>query len=132
MARMPNRKKLTVFFDGTCPLCQHEVSFYRCQRGADGVAWVDVALADSGDVVPGLSRDKAMSRFHVMETDGQLISGGAAFSRLWRALPAFRFLGRLFQVWPLSWLSDRGYDAFLKIRPWLQSIVARRTRNALR
>lgn len=123
---MATAKKLTVFYDGACPLCAREISFYRRRKGAERVSWVDVSRWSEEQVAPGLSKEKALARFHVLTADGTIVSGGAAFAGLWAVLPGFGLLGRLFQTRPLTWCLDRAYVFFLKIRPRLQSVVSRR------
>lgn len=120
---------ITVFYDSACPLCHREIAFYRRRRGAEAVRWTDVSGAGDDPLVPGLTRSRARARFHVQCADGTLISGGAAFARLWLALPGFRLCGRIVQAWPLSWLLARGYDLFLRVRPGIQAALgARRVR----
>ncbi len=115
--------ELTVYFDGSCPLCRGEIALYRRQRGAERLAWVDVsAPAELGE---GLSCEAAMRRFHVREAQGRLHSGGAAFARLWRALPGWRVLGWVFAWPPLSWALEAAYRLFLPLRPRLQRWVHR-------
>jgi predicted DCC family thiol-disulfide oxidoreductase YuxK len=108
---------VTVFYDGACPLCSAEISFYRRRRGADRVGWVDVSACPAENVTAGLTRDQALRRFHVQDADGRLISGGRAFAVLWTALPGYAWIGRLFRLRPLAWAIDRAYDGFLKWRP---------------
>lgn len=115
-------EKVTVYFDGGCPLCTREIDFYRKRPGADAVSWVDVSAVESDAVAPGLTRNAAMARFHVRRGDGKLISGGAAFAELWRALPGFRAIGRIASVWPLTPLLELAYRAFLPVRPYLQRL----------
>jgi predicted DCC family thiol-disulfide oxidoreductase YuxK len=121
-------KELTVFYDGACPLCNWEISFYKRQQGSGSVAWVDVAKAAEDDVFPGLSRDRALARFHVVDKSGALFSGGAAFSRLWLAFPVFRPLGVLLLIWPFSLISEWGYQLSLKFRPRLTEVFRARDR----
>ncbi len=117
----------TVYYDGSCPLCRREIAFYQGRAGAEDIAWVDVSAArGNADVAPGLSKCDALARFHVRDETGRLISGGRAFAVLWRALPGFRWAGRLFLLPPLSWVIDPLYDLFLKLRPALQRLAARR------
>ncbi|MDJ0895419.1 MAG: demethoxyubiquinone hydroxylase family protein [Alphaproteobacteria bacterium] len=120
----------TVFYDGACPLCAREIAFYRARAGADGVSWVDVSRSDDREVAPGLTKDQAMARFHVLDADGRLVSGGTAFARLWEALPGFRPFGRLFRVRPLAWVLDHAYDVFLRFRPRLQAMARRQDAGA--
>lgn len=118
--------RVTVFYDGACPLCAAEIDFYRRRRGADQLGWVDVSGCPAETVSEGLTRHAALRRFHVRDGDGRLLSGGAAFAALWRALPRFAWLGRLVERRPFAWLVDRAYDHFLVWRPWLQTLARRR------
>lgn len=125
-----NRQAVTVYYDGACPLCQREISFYRRRRGSEKVCWVDVSDTDAEVIAPDLTRREALARFHVRDADGELVSGGVAFARLWREMPGFRSLGNLFSTRPLSWLLDRSYEFFLRFRPQLQSMAQARQTTA--
>ncbi|MEM9683615.1 MAG: DUF393 domain-containing protein [Pseudomonadota bacterium] len=121
-------ERLTVFYDGSCPLCRREIRFYRERTGAGQLAWVDVSRVEGRQVAEGLSRDMALARFHVRMADGRLLAGGDAFAALWSALPRFAPIGRMFRFRPLRWLLNRSYDAFLGIRPSLQALIAAKGR----
>lgn len=114
---------LTVYFDGSCPLCQREIGFYRRMPAAQALGWVDVS--QPAELGAGLDCRAAMARFHVRDASGQLFSGAAAFSRLWRQLPGWRWLGWLSAVPPVSWLAELTYRLFLPVRPWLQRSLQR-------
>lgn len=88
---------LTVYYDGSCPLCRREIALYRRLRGAECLQWLDVSAG--APLGQDLSCEQAMRRFHVRDAQGRLFSGGAAFARLWRALPGWRVLGWLC-AWP--------------------------------
>lgn len=66
-----------------------------------------------------------MARFHVRTADNRLIDGGAAFAELWKQLSAFRWLGVLFSLPLARSVIGWAYDAFLPLRPRLQSLVSR-------
>ena len=117
--------EITVFYDGACPLCAREIGFYRRRRGAERIRWLDVSQPGRGEVAPGLSREQALARFHLLDGEGRLLSGGAAFARLWEALPAFRLFGQLGRTRPAAWALERAYDLFLPIRPRLQAWLMR-------
>ncbi len=117
---------LTVFYDGACPLCTREIGFYKTRRGADAISWIDVSNASPGEVAPGLTKDEALARFHVMKPEGTLVSNGRAFAELWAALPGYRLIGRIAKTAPIAWFLDRAYSGFLRLRPRLQSLVAPR------
>jgi len=118
----------TVFFDGSCPICRREISFYRRQRGAEYLSWIDVSQNPDGEIISGLSRERAVSRFHVLEENGALRSGGQAFAALWLHLPGFKWLGRLFRLPVLAWMLERSYRLFLKYRPKLQRLFDKNPR----
>ena len=117
---------MTVFYDGSCPLCAREIAFYQRRKGAEKIDWLDASRSKASEVVPGLTKDKALARFHIRSTDGELVSGGAAFAYLWAALPSFKFIGRIFQAQPFSSCLEGGYRALLKIRPLLQAFFQKR------
>lgn len=94
---------------------------YRRQPGADGVRWVDITRCEAAELGPDLSRDAAAARLHLRRTDGSLVSGAAAFTELWRYLPHWSSLGRLFGSGAGLWLLEAGYRGFLFLRPlWRQ------------
>ena len=115
--------ELTVYFDGSCPLCRREIAFYRRLRGASQLDWLDVSAGQP--LGADLSCEAAMRRFHVRDAQGRLFSGGAAFARLWRALPGWHVAGWLFAWPPMSWLLELSYRAFLPLRPRLQRLLRR-------
>ncbi len=116
------RLVLTVYFDGSCPLCTAEIGVYRHCTGSDDLAFVDVAAHTDGPICPGLDKTKALGRFHVLGADGTLASGAEAFGRLWLALPAWRWLGRIVLLPGMLQATEAVYRCFLVIRPGLQWI----------
>lgn len=106
----------TVYFDGGCPVCAREIAMYRRQPGGDAMRWVDASSCGADELGPALSREAALARLHLRGTDGQLVSGAAAFTGMWRQLPRWRWLGVVFgRGWRLATL-EAAYRAFLRIR----------------
>ncbi len=128
MSRSP-ANALTVYFDGSCPLCRREIALYQGLQSRWTIHWVDVsAPAACGE---GLTCEQAMRRFHVRDAAGQLYSGAQAFSRLWRCFPGWRVLGWATAVAPLSWVAEGLYRVFLPLRPHLQVLARRWTRRPM-
>lgn len=115
----------SVFFDGNCPLCIREIDFYRRQRGADAILWIDLAQAPNETVAPGLSCQAALAKFHVQTRSGELLQGGTAFAALWQELPKFKTIGNIARRAPFRWVLNLGYTAFLPLRPALQRLAGR-------
>ena len=113
-------KKIKVFFDSQCPLCSREIEYYKRQQGADLLDWVDIFNSSSSDYPDELTPEKALKRFHVIDTNGNLISGAKGFILLWSVLPKFYFLSNFFNKKYMGWLLEYFYRIFVLIRPFLQ------------
>ena len=111
---------VTVFYDGSCPLCTAEIGIYRHCAGAETVAFVDVSAHEAGTIVAGLDKATAMRRLHVRRADDTLVSGAEGFGHLWLALPAWRWLGRIVLLPCVLQVTEVVYRGFLVLRPSLQ------------
>lgn len=106
----------TVYYDGSCPLCSREIAFYKSVRGADQINWQDVSAATGDRVADDLGRPTALARFHLRKSDGTLVSGAEAFGHLWASLPAFRLVGRIALLPPVTFALEGLYRIFLPVR----------------
>ena len=120
---LPSNGTLTVFYDGACPICEREISFYRTMRGAELINWCDIQAATSNNPSEGLSRVAALKRFHVKTSEGNLLSGAAAFAHLWSSLPGWRPLGMTVGNPLLLPFAELAYRFFLVVRPALQALM---------
>lgn len=126
--------ELRVYYDGRCPLCRAEIDHYRRCEGARGLDFVDVGRDADAALGEGLDRDRALRRFHVRDRAGHLVSGAAAFARLWRVLPGWRWLARIVDLRilgcrPILPLGEVAYRLFLPLRPWLARLFVRLRRG---
>jgi predicted DCC family thiol-disulfide oxidoreductase YuxK len=120
--------ELTVYHDGSCPLCRMEIDHYRRQDGAGLIRFVDVAQPDA-EIGPDLDRGTAMARFHVRGRDGAVVSGAAGFVRVWKLLPRWRFAARIARLPGVLPVLEAGYRAFLPLRPRIARHLRRRRRK---
>ena len=112
--------RMTVYYDGSCPLCQKEIRHYRKLKKADSVDWVDISSVPEGSLPQDLDRETAMKKFHVRTETGELVSGAKAFLIVWQIVPFVRGLAKLRNNRLFVGLLDRLYNLFLKVRPRLQ------------
>ena len=127
MLLVDEKPELTVYYDGSCPLCQREIALYQGLQSLHPIRWVDVSGSFTCD--SGLTCEVAMRRFHVRDAHGQLVSGAKAFSALWRCFAGWRVLGWITAVPPVSWLAEAAYRMFLPVRPSLQGWMRRRQKE---
>lgn len=80
-----------------------------------------VDAAEAGEEACPIDRRDLLARFHASE-DGVLLSGAAAFAAMWRAIPMLRPLGLAARNPLVLSVLERGYIAFLRIRPCLQRL----------
>ena len=116
----PAQSCMTVLYDGDCPLCRREIAVYQGLAAREPVRWVDVSTP--GTALPN-ERSTLLARFHVQQEDGSLLSGAEAFLALWARLPGWRWLAFLGRVPGASWLMERTYVGFLRVRPAMQRLA---------
>lgn len=109
-------KPITVFYDGACPLCRREVHHYQRLDRAGAVYWIDISTQTDQLEFFHLSREDAMARLHVLDAEGQMQTGAAAFAALWSALPYYRWLAGLIRSAGLVPLLERIYQPFARWR----------------
>ena len=130
--------KSTVYYDGSCSLCQAEIGYYRRTDQDQALCFVDISETDA--VPPeGITVERAMKRFHVRSGDGRILSGAAAFAEVWARLPRWRWAARAASLPGALITLEWGYKIFLLVRPiisglfgqalQLQSIVGRTRRS---
>lgn len=120
---MSTQPCLTLWYDGTCPLCIREINLMRRLDRRSALCFLDAGKADAA-ACP-LERSLLLARFHVRTREGRLLDGAAAFAAVWRELPLLRPLGELARLPGALWLLEGAYRAFLRVRPQLQRWVRR-------
>jgi predicted DCC family thiol-disulfide oxidoreductase YuxK len=99
--------KITVFYDGACPVCVRDRRNYEkmAGRGAGAVCWFDITGRDEELRTLGIDPHKALTELHVRDEDNRIYSELDAYILLMRRVTLLK---------PLAWLI--GLPA---IRPFL-------------
>ncbi|MCM8557865.1 thiol-disulfide oxidoreductase DCC family protein [Sphingomicrobium sediminis] len=108
--------KLTIWYDGACPLCRREIAFMRRLDRRGRIHFHDIA-ADEDPSCP-VDRADLLDRFHARE-NGRLYHGAQAFAAMWRAIPWLWPFGQLARLPIISHLLELAYRGFLRLRPRL-------------
>lgn len=118
-----NPARVTIWYDGSCPLCVAEISLLQRLDAKKGrVAFVNLM----GDGSCPLDKGQLLARFHAQENGQPIVSGAAAFGAMWRQVTPFQLLGWATKVPPILWLMDLLYVQFLRVRPRLQKWMTSR------
>ena len=78
--------QITMFYGGCRPLCRREVGDYRRVDSARRVRWIDSTVQGQLESFC-VTQPEAMARLRVMDVEGQMQTGAAAFVALWSVLP---------------------------------------------
>lgn len=117
----PELAKSTLYFDGSCPLCRAEIGYYQAKDRAGSLCFVDVS-EPSAKGPEGMTRERAMERFHVRAPNGQILSGAAAFVAVWARLPGWRWAARAAALPGVLTVLECGYRLFLPVRPHISRL----------
>ena len=116
---------VTVWFDGSCPLCSREIATMRRLDRQGRVAFVDICTGPEGSCP--VDRRAALERLHAREgATGSVVSGAAAFATMWRAIPLLRPLGLLARNGRVLHGLEWAYLRFPRLRPPSRALSAAR------
>ncbi len=112
---MNTLEKLTLFYDGACPLCQAEILFLSRRNQADLLDFVDINSERFDSDKIGISCEQALAAMYGQYANGVLIQGIAVFPEAYRRanLP---FLAWMFSRKLLQPILQVGYRFFAKNR----------------
>ena len=110
--------KTTIFVDGNCIVCDLEVSHYvrRCPQRLQAV---DIADPRFNAASYGLDRDAVQKHLHVLDREGNLHIGVAAFAQIWSEIDSLKWASRWIRKPPFWQLAQVGYEVFAVARPYL-------------
>jgi predicted DCC family thiol-disulfide oxidoreductase YuxK len=103
---------LTVYYNGACPICRkHVARFQKISAGRSRlIAWADSYAAPWALRRWYVDPAEAPLRLCAVTDDGRLLSGAAAFARLWRELPGYRALGFIVGLPGIRQIADALYS----------------------
>lgn len=113
--------RLTVFYDGACPLCVREIGLLRRLDRGRKLNFEDISPPDASPSCP-IARETLMARFHARLPSGEILEGARAFTESWSQIPWLIWLRPLGRFAPTRMILNLLYGVFLKIRPSLQRL----------
>jgi predicted DCC family thiol-disulfide oxidoreductase YuxK len=108
-------QKLTLYYDGACPLCQAEILFLSGRNQAGLLDFVDINSDRYDPIKVGVTCEQALAAMYGQYDNGALINGAAVFPEAYRRanLP---FLAWLFSRKVIQPPLRMGYQFFAKNR----------------
>ena len=119
---MTQLEKLTLFYDGACPLCQAEILFLSGRNQANLLDFVDINSDQFDPHKVGVSCEAALAAMYGQFECGKLIQGVAVFPEAYRRANLPR-MARFFSSKPLQPLFKLGYLFFAKNRHAISSLL---------
>ena len=106
-----------VFFNNSCNICRAEINHYK-KYSEGNVEWVDVTDNQEAQKITSKSYKELLRRMHVIH-DGKLIHGAEVFLIIWKNIPKYNFLYKIFRNKYLFYLLNifyeiKAYFLFLK------------------
>jgi len=81
---MSDLEKLTLFYDGACPLCQAEILFLSGRNQAKLLDFIDINSVQFDPQKVGVSCEAALAAMYGQFASGQLIQGVSVFPEAYR------------------------------------------------
>ena len=97
-----------VFFNNSCNICRDEIRHYKKQSN-EKVEWIDVTNNEEAQKVTSKSYKELLRRMHVIQ-DGKVIDGAESFLIIWKNVPKYNFLYKIFKIKPLFFLLNIFYE----------------------
>ena len=130
-----NSAKLTIFYDGDCPLCKREVNFLESRNQRKYLNFTDI---NSSDFIANFNHKitykQAMERIHALRSDGSLIKDIEVFQEAYELvglgwiyaptkLPIInKLIDFIYRLWAK-------YRLKITFRPPLEELCSRRVCN---
>ena len=125
--------KNKVFFNNSCNICRAEINHYKKHSNQD-IEWIDVTNNKEAQQLTSKSYEQLLRRMHVIQDD-KLIEGAEVFLIIWKNIPKYNFLYKLFNNKLMFFLLKIFYEIaayflFLKnkhlLKEWKKKIYQQR------
>ena len=97
-----------VFFNNSCNICRAEINHYK-KHSDSNLEWVDVTDNQNAQQLTSKSYKDLLRRMHVIQ-DGKVIDGAESFLIIWKNIPKYNFLYKIFKIKPLFFFLNIFYE----------------------
>ena len=87
---------MKVYYNESCSICRAEINHYKKQN-IEEIDWVDITNNITAEKET-LKDDKTLLRRLHVKKDGKIFSGAEAFLLIWKNIPKYKFLYKIFKL----------------------------------
>ncbi|MEM7425833.1 MAG: TIGR01777 family oxidoreductase [Pseudomonadota bacterium] len=108
----PEPGTATVYYNGGCPICRHEIELYerRAKRADAPLDFVDISETADALASRNLCDAELERRLHARLPDGRIVSGVESFIAIYGRLPGLRWLAALLRAPGFRTVAALAYD----------------------
>ena len=92
--------KAEIYYNGDCPVCRTEMEHYAdiCATARPDLRFIDSTQLPQDFIRCGLRREHLERRVYVRDSEGHILSGMPAIIALWRKMPRYERLAKVFSL----------------------------------
>ena len=99
---------MKVYYNNSCKICRAEINHYK-KHSDNSVEWIDVTTNEEAQKATSKSYKELLRRMHVIQ-DGRVIDGAESFLIIWKNVPKYNFLYKIFKIKPLFFILNIFYE----------------------
>ncbi len=110
------KRKIKVFYDGGCRVCNKEIKFYSMLDKKNKIEWINILTNNCNTLKSNISKKRLLEILHVQKTNGEIVTGVNAFYVIWRELKYFRVLSYFLKLRFFRIIAEIFYKVWLNLR----------------
>ena len=99
---------MKVYFNNSCKICKAEINLYKKEKIKD-IDWVDITDNSLAEKETSRNSKQLLRRLHVKQ-DEKVIECAEAFLLVWKKIPKYNFLYKIFKIKPLFFILNIFYE----------------------
>ena len=99
---------MKVYFNNSCKICKAEIDLYKKEEISE-INWVDITNNKQAKIETKKNFKELLRRLHV-EKNGEIFSGAKAFLLVWKNIPKYKFLYKIFSLPVIFQIFSVGYE----------------------
>ena len=99
---------MKVYFNNSCKICKSEIDLYKKEQ-INEINWIDITNNRQAKIETKKDFKELLRRLHV-EKNGKIFSGAKAFLLVWKNIPKYKFLYKIFSLPIIFQIFSIGYE----------------------